>query len=240
MGDWVLMIVPDTAQLVPRFTEPCWVQKRGNYGSNLWDGYGVKIGRDVVLNSSIEYFHWILVESNPRIYAYCEQPVKMLALVRGKNRGSYIDMYIIWADGSEELREIKPQEDMDDIENNPRLQNQIAVQSAWCERNGIKHVIVTDKEIFSNKLYLANWRTILTELRNFKSISLDDVIAKVLGTFESRCTCSIKEISCHMPQISLARVRVAIFRLIHSGTLVAPLDTAALNNSLSVSWNANE
>ncbi|MED0708838.1 DDE-type integrase/transposase/recombinase [Aneurinibacillus aneurinilyticus] len=55
--------------------QPVPLKRNAHYGSNYWEVYSPKIKRNVHLFSDLEYDHWVSVETNPQIKAFCEQPV---------------------------------------------------------------------------------------------------------------------------------------------------------------------
>ena len=64
--------------------EPVLSRKSSHFGSNFWDCFSQKINRDVNFYSDLEYEHWILVETNPDIEYFCEQPLKILEEYEGE------------------------------------------------------------------------------------------------------------------------------------------------------------
>ena len=64
--------------------KPVWKQPRGNYGSNFWQMYSRKLDRDVHFYSSLERDHGVIVEADPTVAWFCEQPLRIddLASVR--------------------------------------------------------------------------------------------------------------------------------------------------------------
>ena len=86
--------------------EPVEQNSMSHFGSNFWDGYSYKVKRDVFFYSELEYDHWILVECNPKIISFCEQPRKIDGYVDDEYKESIFDMWIKWEDGKEEFLEI--------------------------------------------------------------------------------------------------------------------------------------
>ena len=54
------------------------------FGNNRWLSYSSKLKRDVYLFSDLEYEHWLLVESDPKIVEFCEQALLMESFINGK------------------------------------------------------------------------------------------------------------------------------------------------------------
>ncbi|GED27340.1 hypothetical protein BAG01nite_34420 [Brevibacillus agri] len=80
------------------------------YGSNYWEQFGPKIGRNVRLFSDLEHDHWILVETNSDIVDFCEQPLETSVLVDGSHVKSVPDMWVRYKNGNECVRQSKSAE----------------------------------------------------------------------------------------------------------------------------------
>lgn len=137
--------------------EPLIVNGSTRYGNNRWLSYSSKLKRHVYLFSDLEYEHWLLIETNPRIVEYCEQPLLMAEFVNGKLYKSIIDMWVKYDDGHEEFIEIKYSSELikEDVK------RQIAVQKKWCSKNEVKHHVRTEEFIGANKLLLSNLKLLM-------------------------------------------------------------------------------
>jgi len=217
------------AQQPARHHKPVWSPGRGSYGNNLWQAYSPKLGRNVKLYSDLEYHHWILVEATPEIVTFCEQPIKMMSRVEGRDRASYIDMWVQWKDGSEQYRELKYAKDIAQIDNRPFLRRQLAIQESWCKRHGVEHLVITDELVHANKLLLRNWRLILSILANAKGIDLGKYQHTILNMIESEGRISIGNLQGKFVGTTETIFQAAIFDLIRRGLVKAPLGEAELS-----------
>lgn len=215
-----------------RHSKPSWNPGRGSYGNNLWQVYSPKLRRTVKLYSDLEYHHWILVEATPEIVTFCEQPVRMQSRVDGRDRASYVDMWVQWRDGNEQYRELKYAKDVAQLDCNPFLSRQLAIQAAWCKRHDIEHVVVTDEAVFANKLLLRNWRLILSVLTNAKDAHLRNVQAEIQKIVDSHGTISLGETRAVLIGPSETIFQAAAFDLIQRGSLKAPLGSLELTYAL--------
>lgn len=221
-----------SAPIHKRHEGPVWNPGRGSYGNNLWQAYSPKLGRNVKLYSDLEYYHWILVEATPGIVTFCEQPIKMLSRVDGRDRASYIDMWVQWQDGAEEYRELKYAKDIAQIEFKPFLRRQIEIQTAWCERHGVEHLVITDEQVHANKLLLRNWRLILSILANAKGCNLGKYQHTLLSMIESEGQISIGDLHGKFVGTTETIFQAAIFDLIQRGLIKAPLGEAELSYAI--------
>lgn len=220
-----------------RHSSPVWNPGRGSYGNNLWQTYSPKLGRNVKLFSDLEYHHWILVEATPEIIAFCEQPIKMWSRVDGKDRASYIDMWVKWRDGTEQYRELKYAKDIAQINDNTALDRQLAIQVAWCARHHENHAIITDEQVHANKLLLRNWRLILSILTNAKGIDLRKLQRSIIKLIESENGISMGNLQGRFVGTTSTVFQASIFDLIQRGSINAPLGTVELTNALPLEVN---
>src|SRR5690606_20275667 len=127
------------------------------FGNNRWQSYSSKLKRDVFLFSDLEYEHWLLVESNPKIIEFCEQALLMEAFVNRKLQTSIIDMWVKFDNGKEEFIEVKYTSDL----SKEKVKKQIAVQKNWCKEHGFQHHVRTEEHIRANQLLLSNLKLIM-------------------------------------------------------------------------------
>jgi len=147
------------------------------FGNNRWYSFSPKLKRDVYLFSDLEYEHWLLVESNPEISEFCEQPLEVTSLINGKVKNSIFDMWIKYIDGQQEFIEIKYSSEL----NKPKVIDQIAVQKEWCNENGYKHYVQTENQIRENRLLLSNVKLILKTMKQSAPTDIDKYkIKKIL------------------------------------------------------------
>jgi hypothetical protein len=137
--------------------EPLITDGSKKYGNNRWLSYSSKLKRDVYLFSDLEYEHWLLVESNPKIVEFCEQALLIEVFVNGKLQTSIIDMWVKYDNGKEEFLEIKYSSDL----SKEKVINQISIQKKWCNEHGFQHHIRTEEYIRANKLLLSNLKLLM-------------------------------------------------------------------------------
>ncbi|MDR3563505.1 MAG: TnsA endonuclease N-terminal domain-containing protein [Negativicutes bacterium] len=127
------------------------------YGNNRWLTYSPKLKRSVWLYSDLEYDHWILVETNPRVKSFCEQPLRIRRTVDGYIVETIFDMWILFIDEEEKYIEVKYSNQIGVL----RTTRQIRAQQYWCSENGHEHLVQTEIEIRNNIIYLENMKKIL-------------------------------------------------------------------------------
>lgn len=152
---------------------PINIKRSSKYGNNYWEVYSPKIRRNVRLFSDLEYENWILIETNPKIVSFCEQPLEIKYCIDGKSKKSILDMWILYDDNRQEFQEVKYESELNDI--NSRSSQQVIFQKEWCERNGYDYVVKTDTEIRKNKVYLDTLKQIIGQVKNSTSLNNKDI-----------------------------------------------------------------
>ncbi|MDG4657083.1 Tn7 transposase TnsA N-terminal domain-containing protein [Ectobacillus antri] len=142
--------------------QPIDIPRNKKFGSNYWEAFSPKLNRIIKLYSDLEYDHWLLVESDPNIKEFCEQPLRIQNFSGKSNRQSIFDMWILYQDNSEQFLEIKYQSDL----HKQRVKEQILTQQQWCLKNNKKYRIVTDREIRNSHIRLSNARLMISFLKN--------------------------------------------------------------------------
>lgn len=188
------------------------------YGSNYWEAFSPKMKRNVRFFSDLEYDHWILVETDPNIKHFCEQPLKIDMIIDDKKLESIFDMWIQYKDGQEVFVEVKYSDELNpEHRNYQRVKRQTEVQSEWCRLNHKNYKIQTDREIRDNRVYLENMRTLLPFARH-RAVETDQ--QNVLKVLDDQ-TMTIAQIQNALNQIALPRLRASIYLMIYNGRLTS-------------------
>lgn len=127
--------------------------RKGHYGSNYIYAYSHKTDKLVQLESTLEYYHFLVVEMDYTIKSYTVHPDKIrLVSEDGKQEGSIFDMLVYKVDSQREYREIKYTNDLE----KERTKTQLRIQREWCEHNGFVHKLVTEKDLILSPDYINN------------------------------------------------------------------------------------
>lgn len=182
-----------------------------HFGSNFWECYSIKIKRKVFFYSELEYHNWIMVECNPAIKSFCEQPKKISGYVNDQYKETIFDMWIQWIDGKEEFIEVKYYKEIENIEHkNNRVSKQIRLQKQWCKENDFTYRIVTDKDIRVYPL-LSNNKLILSFSKHLDS-SNEIIVYKITKLLRKE-KLLIKEIIMMLNEFHISDIYVAICSL---------------------------
>lgn len=201
---------------------------RGNYTSNLWLVYSHKLQRELKLYTDLKYHHWITIESNPKVSAFCESPIKTYIVINGIKYIFFVDMWVQWSDGREEYREIILSKNLD--------QKLSDLHKDMCVKRGVNHCVVTEKDIYANNLYINNWIIILNQLSNTRKRDLSKLEYTIADWYYSNNKSSIYNLTNKLSsKYSSEDIITVICRLLHNGTLYAHLDIYPFDLSLEVS-----
>lgn len=167
-----------------RFTIPIAMPRAMHYGNNYWIFQSRKLHRRVTAFSDLEYKNLLCLEMDANVRYYCEQPYEVNVFIGGKEYKTIFDVWVVYADGSEEFQEVKYFEELEaDTDKGERDRRQVAVQKAWCLQNGFQYTLRTDKEIELGEFYIRNLNLLAAKARRFhiSSKNADDVIINYLA-----------------------------------------------------------
>jgi hypothetical protein len=164
--------------------------------------------------ASLEYDHWVLVETDPDIRNYCEQAYKIPYVHNRSLTETVVDMW--YANGSNTFVEVKYFDVLEaDNEEGERARRQISAQQKWCEENGFHHEVVTERQIRQNPLLLSNKKKILSLVK--AGFVVEDHLNKILGFLKEKR--SFFEINQEYPEIRPYEIQHLIAWLIYEGKL---------------------
>lgn len=164
------------------FKEPIKMNRSTHYGCNYYEFKSRKLNRIVTAFSNLEYWNQIYLEMDPTVEKYCEQPYKAEVFFDGNTYETVFDVWVKYTDGSEEFQEIKYSEELEGKDAaSGRSYRQIAIQKAWCEQNGKKYVVRTDKEILLGTHYMRNLQYLYFKVLRLEGV--DSVAEKYIIKF---------------------------------------------------------
>lgn len=229
------MIQPEEENGLPSLPPtPIFGGVQNHYGNNRWVAFSPKLRREVTLYSDIEYDHWVLIESDPLVKSFCEQPRRVRVNLPIGLVTTTFDMWILWVTNEQEYREVKDLKELLEASPNSRIDRQIQAQKKWCALQNVKHLVMTNDVIQANPLFLSNWKLMLSTLACTQSIDLSPQIENISYAVKSRGGGTLREIEQSVPGIDRTLVMASVFTLIHRGLLRAPLDKQSLTASTRV------
>lgn len=172
-----------------------------------------------------------MLEFDPLVENYCEQPVWAVAEIDGHTCRSRLDFGVIMKSGEWWYEEVKYEADLADPDSDAH--KQIKIQKIWCVARNVKHRVVTEKIIWANPVLQNSLRTLSHQLdiRYIKLISVAttwlDVVLDQVRRFPR---IAIREVMAQRPQhVRRDIYHLAVLELIRCGHLDADLSNVRLS-----------
>lgn len=217
---------------------PILIKRSSKYGNNYWESYSQKLNRNVRLFSDLEYDHWVLIETNPTVLTFCEQPLEIEYFYNGDIAKSIPDMWVQYKDDSQCFIEIKYSKDLSSKSKNfERTNRQINIQRSYCNELGIKHNVCTEKEIRSDGILLSNMKMLLPYIKN-RVCPIDSDKKRVMDVIRFNGNkATIGMIHTSINDIESVRIRESIFYLLYQGIIFGNLDKIPYSKNTEVWFN---
>lgn len=150
-----------------------------HYGSDYWVTYSYKLKRQLSLYSMLEFYQFIILEMDPKVELFCEQPLKIKGVFDGKKKNSVFDFWVKYKDESEEFQEVKSSSDLTgDDRSAVRAKEQIAFQKKWCSDHGYNYKVISEDVIFDGQHRIPNLKILHSHLLRLGGV--DETIANRL------------------------------------------------------------
>lgn len=207
------------------------VRKAANRGKNII-GYfpSLKLGRMINFESLIERDLIYLLDYEPQVEQFCEQPLSIEYPHDGKKHQYTPDFHVLYADQNL-LVECKPKQFVD------KPENQVKFNAAkeWCQAHGWIFGVITDEQLS------ANWRVenikLLTRFARYAiTAEVKDRILTCLATATRPVTIAEVTHATHptTPQAGL----IPILHLAFHHQVYLPLTEAKINPDTPISLTA--
>lgn len=204
---------------------------RGHLTSKLGYAYSPRAKQDVVLKSELEFWHFVLAESDPNIVSVDYNPGKEIASVANDVHGTVLDAVVELKDGTTEWREIKYS---DDVQTRTKHQEEAQAEAAY--QASAVYRRFTEVDIYSCPQRLSNWVEViawLSSVRDRPTLEYDLAVQRLL---QSRGIVTLAELQ------SLGNSRqqgtcyvAAAFRKLQEGRFFSDLDIRPLTPGTLIS-----
>jgi hypothetical protein len=178
--------------------------------------------------SDLERDNFLLLEADPTIEWYCEQPLRVRLRLGTRHVTTVFDLVVRFKDGTEEFWEVKYQADLLQLNRDSRIGRQLAAQRRWCDLNGYRYRIRTEVHIRQNVMLLNNWKFMLADLVTFDRVALNQHSTCVLTVVSGSGAATLGEVQRRCAENDPQLIRATVFHLLHQGRLRAPLDTTPI------------
>lgn len=201
---------------------------RGHHISNLWFVYSPKARRDFVLRSSLEYGHFLLVESDVSIVKVDYSPAKRVAMLAGEAFGTIVDAEVTLANGQVVWREVKNSSDLVAGEQT-RANLQILIQAQAATDAGVRHEVITEKVIYAIPQQINNWHRVLAWLAQAREWALHDYGNQVAALLHRRRRVELEEVAALGTPEEVGLYFAALFQAVQRGQFCSDLHSAPLS-----------
>ncbi|MDN4605406.1 MULTISPECIES: TnsA endonuclease N-terminal domain-containing protein [Paenibacillus] len=215
--------------------QPIKILRSKKYGNNYWTPRGNKVGKRIVsLYSDLEYDHWAMVDADPEVITYCEQPLEISYVLNGRLRTSIFDMWILKKDGSEIFVEVKYEKELTSKHpKHARTQRQIEAQKEWCRINNKHYVVRTEGDIRKGRHSVENRTSLcMSVVNNKKPLYLNEVIGIIPPE-----GIMIKEVVKELSNLSIESTLLSLKWLLYEGNIKANMEDQIIGFDMEV-WRS--
>jgi hypothetical protein len=210
--------------------EARWIRLSGlSKAGNLWVRHSPKLRREVRFTRDVDYWHWLLIEVDPEISAFCEEPVPRNHV--GAKIPALADVWLMRTDGAIEFRSVA------------RSDKQVASTARVLQETfgeDFTHRVLSKEEVLSEPFLLDNSLRIVGFLSPSSPEISMDLLFSIEGVFRSSGTQTLGgAIDRLTPGHHEQQILVALFALIHQGRLKANL-RERLTEKTNLRWESRE
>lgn len=176
-----------------------------------------QLDRMVLFEGLTERAYIYLLNHDPRVRHYEEQPVVIHYRFKGRARYYAPDFKVEWTDRKSSIVECKPAHQMEQEANRRKW----TAARLWCEEQGYTFSVVTDELVKQHAVLLDNLSNIAGHASaRFAPQTLDYVLAAVQSAGGSL---TVDELVSKLPRLRLQVARACVWHLLAAGTLTADL-----------------
>lgn len=213
---------------------PVALQRGADYTGNYYERFSLKAGRNVRLQSELEYANWLLRESDPECLALCERPLEVTVMLDGKRRTTIFDLWTRWRDGHKQFEECKYRSSIEGPTASSRDVEQIRAQKLYCAEHAYTYQLVTDDTVRAYAVRLSNWNRILGHLIRWRDALLRPIELELVSSLRRGQPMTLPSMTGMLRHHEADKVRIAAFRLVYQGVLASDLDTNFLSKATQI------
>lgn len=210
------------------YKTPISMPRGSHFGSDYWITYSKKVQREIHLYSMLEYANFLVLEMNPKVEYFCEQPLKITDPSSESKRHSIFDFWVYFIDGNSKFQEVKYSTELQGEDSSAlRSQKQIKFQQDWCKKHNYLYEVITEKNLYRSEYFITN----LARLYSFvlrQTAQFNPDTEKELCNFLSNNSHSIAEIEaekiCNKTEEMFYLAQLYYKGIIHIDVLRRPLD----------------
>lgn len=218
---------------------PIKLPRNKRFGNNYWVDMSIKLKREVDFYSDLEHDNWILIETEPSVVNFCEQPDAPSFIILGDRKETIFDMWVDRGNGFvHEFIEVKYESELKPSHTRyDRNMKQIEVQREWCLQNGYKYTLNTETFIRANPTLLSNKKKIHSLLKNMSPdtpIKSPEYINRM-----PKHSFSFLDLTQLIPELSAYQLQEFVAYHIYHGNLSANISDVVYGNQMEV-WKCQD
>ncbi len=128
---------------------------------NTFKFFSPLCGREVIVESLVEYIVWLSFEFDRNVKVLCERPAKLEGRVDGKEKSYRPDLFVRTQDNEETLVECKKHEDLIEVEPDVWQPKRWDTMSTLAEQISLPLRLVVDSDFVPLSTAVNNWREAL-------------------------------------------------------------------------------
>lgn len=203
---------------------------RRHQANDLIYTYSPRADADVVLRSSLEYAHFLLVESDPRVARVDYAPGGRVARLCGESIATTVDVEVVDIDGTVTWREIKYLKHREINERKHAYGTwELLIQNKMADELADNFQILAEKEIYLNPVRIRNWNRIVAWIAQARELSLGKEGQAVLALIRRRKQVRFEEMLTIGEKDRAGLFAAALFREVQKGTVASDLERAPLS-----------
>jgi len=184
------------------------------------------------LFTKIEFSHYLLIESDPKVETFCEQPDLEIISTNGSRRvRTNFDMWVKWKDGSEEFRRVESHDDLEEFKNNPESNPHLQALETWATNNHAEYNIYTNEMLLAMPVFLENWSNIMPYLHDVSWMMEQGLDKKVLLFTKAYKEVAINSILDNFSDFEPSEILRSIFWNLYAGDLEADLKRSKISQN---------
>lgn len=163
------------------FTTPLRTSRPGKPVGEHWEWFSPRLQREITAESNAEHDFYTLIDTNPDVEIWCEQPIRVEAAINGKRHSSILDVWVKHCTGTEYFWEVKEDKALAKAHRDPgsAVGIQLEVQKRWSAQTTSNYGVVTANRIRTNNVYLTNKKLIRTSVTSSRNIDFGDLPVRI-------------------------------------------------------------
>lgn len=195
---------------------------------NIFKFYSPLCGREVIVESLVEYIVWLSFEFDRNVKVLCERPAKLEGRVDGKNKTYRPDLFVRTQNNEETLVECKKHEDLREVEPDVWRPARWDTMNALAEQNNLPLRLIVDLDFVPLSTAVNNWREALPFAADEAQRPRHSLREYIQNQFDMMPAQTLGELSANTADWDAEEVQSAALWWVHQGPLELEWNNAPL------------